>query len=153
MKKILILFAIVIATSCTKHAWAQDSLTLNGITYSVHPSIVIDTIVEGWADKEFSVLIKQNIPADYSFSVGDNGFGFPAHGIKSMLSAGTVCGSQLLTFNILTKQFSAEGKKPKLYRGYLPIYIHSGSKDSLNSNCLKVLVYLVVMPRTVKSTR
>ena len=118
-------------------------ITIDGITYSLNPCTITETMVDGQGNKNFSTTILSSNRL-YSFSKRGYGEGFPVYSILGVSSGGGQGNTPVgLYFN--DQVLSANGNLPKTYTGYLPIHIFHGSEGNDN-NYLYLGVNLTVTP-------
>ena len=150
MRTVILMIALIVI-SCTKTITTKPvakradpcypDVNLNGVTYSVSPCTINDTLIHGNGDKPFTVVIKTStLNPLYGFSVFGYGVGFPTYGITGVSSGGAQ-GNTTLNLN-----FRDGVLKKGLYKGYLPIHIFNGSEmgGEDSTRYLKVIINLIV---------
>ena len=140
----LIMIALILAVSCKKIAPEKvdecyPSVVLNGVTYSLDPCTITETMTKGAGDKQFTVTIKtSSIATIYGFNVRGYGEGFPTYSILGGRSGGASGSTQLALY------FSDNALAKGTYDGYLPINVYLGSGTGNDTNFLKLKIKLTV---------
>jgi hypothetical protein len=126
----------------------NDSVTVDGVTYTLNPSSVSEIMVDGQGNKTFSASISQSKRTLYGFSVYFPAVGFPQYGVMSDIATGGAFGTTQINFSLNDKALWADGNKNKTYSGCVPIHIYTGS-ESTDGNYLYLKLNVVVKPSTV----
>jgi hypothetical protein len=142
-----------------------SSIAVNAQEKVVYPTVIVDghtyttdlpginlIVISGESDKSFMFSIRPDAYVQYRFTLRD-AFGFPSHSLIASTSSASVTGTQFITITTKNRNLPLEytGKK-KVYRGYLPIHIHTN--DGVNdTNILKLPVTITVKPAPAKPTK
>ncbi len=124
-------------TSC------PQSVTIDGIKYSLSPCSITMSMIDGEGDKNFSTTIMAS--GGYGFSVYGYGNGFPVYSILGV-SSGGASGNTALDLHFNDSVLSSDGDKPKVYSGYLPINVYQGSATGWNQHYMYLNLNLTVYP-------
>ncbi|MEY2664255.1 MAG: hypothetical protein RIT04_63 [Candidatus Parcubacteria bacterium] len=119
-------------------------VVINGTTYSLSTNQVVASMVDGEGNKNFGVTVRGNVP--FGFSVHGYGNGFPTYGIIAETASGGVDGAFNIQLYFNDSYLSADGDKPRVYSGHLPIHIYQGSETGFDTNFLYLKVVLTVYP-------
>jgi peptidoglycan hydrolase-like protein with peptidoglycan-binding domain len=130
-------------TSTTPTVAICQPVTINGITYSLSPCPIAESMTDGQGNKSFSFTI--NGQGSYGFSVYGYGVGFPTYGILGNEVSGGVIGNKTLNMYFNNDYLSSETASPKTYSGYLPIRIFQGSAGP-NDPYINLGITLTVLP-------
>ena len=137
-----------IANSTTTCGTNQN-VTVNGITYTLNPMTINETMIDGQGDKIFSTtIITPSSAVLYGFQVYGYGIGFPTYGIIGDATSGGASGNKTLTLRFKDSVLSADGNQPKVYSGCIPIGIYTGSATGNNISYLYLNINLTVNPST-----
>ena len=129
----------------------NTSVTVAGITYTISPTSINETLSNGQGNKNFSAVITPSTAgASYGFSVYGYGIGFPTYGIIANTASGGAVGNTTLSFYFNNNYLSANSNQYKAYSGCLPIHIFTGSETGYDTNYLYLPVNLIVNPSSFR---
>lgn len=145
---ILLVVLALLNTITAKAAEDCPSITVGGITYSLDPCTINMTMVDGKGDVGFSTTVVTSGGENHFYGISRYGYGegLPTYAIVGA-SSGGASGNALLQFGFADSVLSADGDKPRVYNGYLPIHIYHGSERGDDMNFLYLNLSLTVFPK------